>query len=152
MAVLFGTPPSSNSKFGSPVMTVRAEKSTRLPIRLPRRRPTFLETSVIGLHGLSRLLECLGDACSAVVRVCRNVELCRKNMRGASRKVDAINHTCSNCSNSVMICAGAPSVSHLRTLTHALMMSPSLYVKSSSLRIASPSTAILGRAGRGGDR
>jgi len=54
------------------------------------------------------------------------------------------------CSNSVMTCAGAASVSHLRTLTDALMISPSLYVKSSSLRIAQPSTAILGQMGRGG--
>ena len=41
MAILFGTPTSSSSKFGSPVMTVRAEKSTRLPIRLPCKRPSL---------------------------------------------------------------------------------------------------------------
>eukprot|EP00962_Isochrysis_galbana_P015940 scaffold4556_cov114-Isochrysis_galbana.AAC.6 len=36
-----GTPTSSMARFGSPVMTVRAEKSTRLPIRLPRTRPSL---------------------------------------------------------------------------------------------------------------
>jgi len=36
-----GTPTWSMPKFGSAVMTVRAEKSTRLPMRLPRNRPSF---------------------------------------------------------------------------------------------------------------
>jgi len=34
-----GTPSSSMPMLGSPVITVRAEKSTRLPMRLPRMRP-----------------------------------------------------------------------------------------------------------------
>ena len=53
--------------------------------------------------------------------------------------------TCRSCSWSVMTWAGAPSCSHRRTAILALRISPSLYVKSSSLRIAPPSTAILGR-------
>lgn len=36
-----GTPSSSMAMLGSPLMTVRAEKSTRLPIRLPRTRPSL---------------------------------------------------------------------------------------------------------------
>ena len=36
-----GTPSSSSIKFGSGVMTVRAEKSTRLPIKLPRILPAL---------------------------------------------------------------------------------------------------------------
>ncbi len=38
-AMLHGTPSSSMAMLGSPDMTVRAEKSTRLPIRLPLTRP-----------------------------------------------------------------------------------------------------------------
>ena len=40
-AMLRGTPTWSMRRFGSGVMTVRAEKSTRLPIRLPRMRPSL---------------------------------------------------------------------------------------------------------------
>ena len=40
-AILRGTPTSSKLKFGSGVITVRAEKSTRFPIKFPRRRPSF---------------------------------------------------------------------------------------------------------------
>ena len=38
-AILSGTPSSLMDKLGSGVMTERAEKSTRLPMRLPRTRP-----------------------------------------------------------------------------------------------------------------
>lgn len=38
-AMLQGTPNSSMAMLGSPEMTVRAEKSTRLPMRLPRTLP-----------------------------------------------------------------------------------------------------------------
>ena len=41
IAIFSGTPSSSMSMLGSGVMTLRAEKSTRLPIRLPRMRPSF---------------------------------------------------------------------------------------------------------------
>jgi hypothetical protein len=50
----------------------------------------------------------------------------------------------------MMTWAGAPSCSHRRTFADALMISPSLYVRSSSDRIVPPSTAILGRTGGGG--
>jgi len=40
-AMVRGTPTWSIRRFGSGVMTVRAEKSTRFPIRLPRIRPSF---------------------------------------------------------------------------------------------------------------
>ena len=39
--ILIGTPTSSISKLGSAVITVRAEKFTRLPIMLPRNNPSF---------------------------------------------------------------------------------------------------------------
>ena len=41
MAMRRGTPSSSMLMLGSGVMTVRAEKSTRLPMRLPRMRPSL---------------------------------------------------------------------------------------------------------------
>ena len=53
--------------FGSPEMTVRAEKSTRLPIRLPLTRPSFPFSlwliDLMGLHkGASLLMLLLGNA------------------------------------------------------------------------------------------
>ena len=52
VAMLQGTPSWSMSITESPVMTVRAEKSTRLPIRLPRTRPSFpLRRSEMDLIG-----------------------------------------------------------------------------------------------------
>ena len=52
-AMLHGTPSSSMPMLGSPVMTVRAEKSTRLPIRLPRMRPSLpLSRWLMDLMGL----------------------------------------------------------------------------------------------------
>src|ERR1700679_1201057 len=49
-----------------------------------------LGTSTNGLHGSPGLLECPGNACNVVVHACHNMELYRKNVRGASREVDAI--------------------------------------------------------------
>jgi len=49
-----------------------------------------------------------------------------------------------------MTCAGAPSSSNLRKLELARMISASLYVRSSSPRMAPPSTEIEGRTGMGG--
>ena len=41
IAISSGTPSSSRSMFASGVITERAEKSTRLPIKLPRTRPVL---------------------------------------------------------------------------------------------------------------
>lgn len=41
IAIDFGTPNWSSSRLGSGVMTVHAEKSTLLPIRLPLSRPSL---------------------------------------------------------------------------------------------------------------
>jgi hypothetical protein len=55
-AILHGTPNSSILMFGSGVITVRAEKSTRFPIRLPLIRPSFaLSLLHIDLMGLPDL-------------------------------------------------------------------------------------------------
>jgi hypothetical protein len=59
---LLGTPTSSSSRLGSPVMTVRAEKSTRFPIKLPRRRPSFsFRRGTNSLYGVTRFLQRLRD-------------------------------------------------------------------------------------------
>ena len=70
IAILLGTPTSSNSRFGSPVMTVRAEKSTRFPIKL--RRPfLFLETSLDAVQTFADF----ADSSDKVVRVSSDMEL-----------------------------------------------------------------------------
>lgn len=55
-AILQGTPSSSILIFGSGVITVRAEKSTLFPIKLPLIRPSFalslLQIDLIGLPDL----------------------------------------------------------------------------------------------------
>ena len=52
-AIERGTPTSSMARLGSGVITVRAEKSTRLPIRLPRMRPSLpLSRCEMDLSGL----------------------------------------------------------------------------------------------------
>lgn len=55
-AILHGTPNSSMLMVGSGVITVRAEKSTRFPIKFPLIRPSFalslLHIDLIGLPDL----------------------------------------------------------------------------------------------------
>ena len=96
----------------------------------------------------SGLLKSLWNACNIVIHVGGNVELNFSDECRIQGRNDV--QTWRSCSNSVMTCAGAPSCSHLRTFAEALMISPSLYVRSSSLLIVPPSTAILGRTGGGG--
>ena len=104
-----------------------------------------LQPRADSFNGPSGLLQRLRDAGDVVVHVRRNVELPTLINLSCSEECGRGRRTWSSCSNSVIICAGEPSCSLLRTLAEALMISPSLYVKSSSLRIAPPSTAILGR-------
>ena len=64
-AMLHGTPSSSMAMLGSPDMTVRAEKSTRLPIRLPLTRPDLpLRRWPIDSNGLP---ERCTTACSVII-------------------------------------------------------------------------------------
>ena len=50
--MLHGTPSSWMLMLGSGVITVRAEKSTRLPMRLPRMRPSLaFRRAVMDLMG-----------------------------------------------------------------------------------------------------
>ena len=55
-AIFSGIPSSRIDKFGSGVMTERAEKSTRFPIKFPLTRPPFpLRRSIIDFSGLPDL-------------------------------------------------------------------------------------------------
>mmetsp|Transcript_524 Transcript_524/g.1445 ORF Transcript_524/g.1445 Transcript_524/m.1445 type:complete len:264 (-) Transcript_524:476-1267(-) len=110
-----GTPTCSIERLGSGVMTVRAEKSTRFPIRLPRTRPCFpFSRSEIALSGRPDLVV----AC-----------------RGTSGELLVISVAwwyCSRRANSAMMCEGAPFCSLTLSIVFALMMSASLCVMSSS--------------------
>ena len=131
-AILLGTPTSSRLRFGSPVMTVRAEKSTRLPMRFPRRRPSFpFKRARIDFTGRPVFFWSAWG------------------WPAISLSIYVATWNCSNCSNSWTIWAGAPSCSQCRTFELALMISASLCVKSSSPRHL-PSLLILGRTGGGG--
>lgn len=84
-AMLHGTPSSSMSIRASPVMTERAEKSTRLPMRLPRMRPCLplrrwlkdltgrLErlTLARGMPGLPLSMSVMTACCSSSTYSCR---------------------------------------------------------------------------------
>ena len=65
-AMLHGTPSWSTDRLGSGVMTERAEKSTRLPIRLPRMRP-FLPFSRSEMDLMGRPLRIVARGCPATV-------------------------------------------------------------------------------------
>ena len=65
-AIDHGTPSSSSARFGSPEMTVRAEKSTRLPIRFPRTRPS-LPLSRCEIDLIGRPDRCAATGCPGLV-------------------------------------------------------------------------------------
>jgi len=65
-AIDHGTPSSSSAMLGSPEMTVRAEKSTRLPIRLPRTRPS-LPLSRWEIDLIARPDRCVATGCPGFV-------------------------------------------------------------------------------------
>lgn len=159
MAIDKGTPTSSRLILGSGVMTVRAEKSTRLPIKFPLTRPSFPRSRWL------RVLRGLPERCMAwmnvkkrgkweiihelkehkKVRLCILLEkiikkiLCQiwKRTCGCpgnwlSMKVAIWN--CNNWANSLITWAGAPFSSCFFRFWLALIMSANLYVRSSSPR------------------
>mmetsp|Transcript_11636 Transcript_11636/g.39766 ORF Transcript_11636/g.39766 Transcript_11636/m.39766 type:complete len:366 (-) Transcript_11636:99-1196(-) len=112
-----GTPTWSMARFGSGVMTVRAEKSTRLPMRLPRMRPCLpLRRSEMAFTGRPDL--------SVAWRGTRG-ELLVMRVAWWYWRIFA---------NSATMCMGAERCSFSRSAAFALMMSASLCVRSSSLR------------------
>ena len=130
-AIAHGTPSSSSARFGSPVMTVRAEKSTRFPIRFPRTRPSFpLSLCAIDLIGLP--LRCVADGSP-----------------GSELSMYPVTCIWRSRQNSAMMCCGAPPSSCFCSRMLALMISLSWCVRSSS-DLALASIATLGRTGGGG--
>mmetsp|Transcript_45128 Transcript_45128/g.134766 ORF Transcript_45128/g.134766 Transcript_45128/m.134766 type:complete len:314 (+) Transcript_45128:3340-4281(+) len=126
-----GTPSSSMPMLGSPVMTVRAEKSTRLPMRLPRMRPSL---------DLSRwLIDLIGrpDFCML------------GGWPGSVLSKYVVMWYCTSWLNSLMMCCGAPDWSWRRSWLLARVISASLCVRSSSHR-ALESIITAGRTGGGG--
>mmetsp|Transcript_14393 Transcript_14393/g.39003 ORF Transcript_14393/g.39003 Transcript_14393/m.39003 type:complete len:214 (-) Transcript_14393:694-1335(-) len=126
-----GTPSSSMPMLGSPVMTVRAEKSTRLPMRLPRMRPSLpLRRCEMDLMG--RPLFCMLGGTPGMVL-----------------SMYVVMWYCTSCAKSLMMCWGAPFCSCLRSELLARMISASLCVRSSS-HLAELSIITDGRTGGGG--
>uniref|UniRef100_A0A6B0V505 Putative secreted protein n=1 Tax=Ixodes ricinus TaxID=34613 RepID=A0A6B0V505_IXORI len=130
-AIERGTPTSLMRKLGSGVMTVRAEKSTRLPIRLPRMRPSLLfSRCLIDLSGRPDFCIALGSP-------------------GISLSTSVATWNWSILSVSAMMWAAAPLCSLRISSLLALTMSASLWVKSSWLR-AEPNMTTAGRTASGG--
>mmetsp|Transcript_5070 Transcript_5070/g.20351 ORF Transcript_5070/g.20351 Transcript_5070/m.20351 type:complete len:219 (-) Transcript_5070:623-1279(-) len=126
-----GTPSSSSIRLGSGVITVRAEKSTRLPIKLPRIRPAFpLSRSEMDLIGRP-------DRVSA------------RGMPATVLSMNVMMWYCSSSVNSPMTCCGAPFCSCRCKFLFVRTISISFTVRSSSERVDA-SNATEGRTGCGG--
>mmetsp|Transcript_18841 Transcript_18841/g.58615 ORF Transcript_18841/g.58615 Transcript_18841/m.58615 type:complete len:202 (+) Transcript_18841:923-1528(+) len=128
--MLTGTPTSSIEMLGSAVMTVRALKSTRLPIRLPRMRPS-LPFRRWQMDLMGRPERCVATGTPGTVL-----------------SMYVITWYCTSFVYSARMCAGAPSWSCDTSLALARTISLSLCVRSSSER--APSMATEGRTGGGG--
>ena len=130
-AMLHGTPSSSSIKLGSGVMTVRAEKSTRFPIRFPRMRPFFpLRRSEMLLIG-------------------RPLRVSARGIPATVLSMNVMMWYCSSSVNSPMTCCGAPFCSCRSRFLFVRTISMSFTVKSSSDRVDA-SNATEGRTGCGG--
>lgn len=112
-AIDLGTPTWSIWRLGSGVMTVRAEKSTRFPIKFPRIRPSFpLRRALIAFNGFP-------DFCMAL------------GMPGISLSTKVATWNCNILTFSDKTWAAAPAISLRASSLLDLMMSASLWVKSS---------------------
>ena len=126
-----GTPTWSMRRFGSGVITARAEKSTRFPIRLPRIRPSLLfSLCLIDFNGRPLLCTALGSP-------------------GRSLSLNVATWYCSILMSSAMMCEADPFCSLRISWLLALTMSASLCVRSSWHR-ALPCITTEGRTGSGG--
>mmetsp|Transcript_78392 Transcript_78392/g.189229 ORF Transcript_78392/g.189229 Transcript_78392/m.189229 type:complete len:227 (+) Transcript_78392:3013-3693(+) len=120
------------ARLGSGVITVRAEKSTRLPIRLPRMRPSLpLSRCEIDLSG-------------------RPVRVVAGSCPGMRLSMNVARWYWSSLASCSWMWLGAPFFSCSRSALLARMMSMSLTVRSSSPRPPVPSIRIDGRTWGGG--
>ena len=107
-----------------------------------------LQLSMNRLDWTTWLLKSLWNSSNVIIHISCDMELyevCKIHSNRYGRYI-----TCKSCLSSVITCDRAPSFSHQQMLTEALMISPNLWAKSSSLLIALPSTAMLGCTGRRG--
>lgn len=147
-AILLGTPTWSIRKLGSGVMTVRAEKSTRLPIKLPRILPSFpFRRALIDFSGFPDFciaLKCFGWNFS-VTRI-KGFYLGKPGMSLSTR---VATWNCSIFTFSTRICVAAPDASFFSNSALIFMISANLWVKSSWFR-AEPFITTAGLTGSGG--
>mmetsp|Transcript_60051 Transcript_60051/g.190767 ORF Transcript_60051/g.190767 Transcript_60051/m.190767 type:complete len:328 (-) Transcript_60051:474-1457(-) len=130
-AIDHGTPSWSMEMLGSAVITVRAEKSTRFPIRFPRIRPS-LDLSRWEIDLIGRPERCSDCGCPAIVL----------------SKYVAMWY-CRSCSYSCVTCTPTPAASLALSMLLVRMISASLCVRSSSDR-AVESIITPGRTAPGG--
>ena len=132
IATLLGTPTWWIPKLGSAVMTVRAEKSTRFPIKLPRIRPSLALSLWLNVFR-GRPLRCVTCGIPRNSLFMKAAQLC-----------------CSACSNCSTMMLGSPFfMAVLRAMLHLTMLT-SWCVKSSSDELAPPPITTEGRTWRGG--
>ena len=131
MATSSGTPTAYSGRLGSGEMTVRAEKSTRLPLRLPRKRP------------------CLPLRRWHSPRMGR-LDLTAGGSPGRSPLMSAATCTCRKSQFSATILDDAPLASASRSDVFMEMISCSLTVRSSSLEPPPASMGTDGRIATGG--
>ena len=105
-AMLLGTPTWSTDRFGSAVITVRAEKSTRFPIRFPRMRPSLpLSRCLIVFRGFPPL--CFS---------------CTPSLALASLSKSALTLYCNNSSNWETMWGASPALHNCSSVLLALTM------------------------------
>mmetsp|Transcript_12103 Transcript_12103/g.35974 ORF Transcript_12103/g.35974 Transcript_12103/m.35974 type:complete len:210 (-) Transcript_12103:668-1297(-) len=129
-----GTPTWSTDRFGSAVMTVRAEKSTRLPMRLPRRRPS------LPLRRWRMVLRGLPPRCFS----------CTPSLAFASLSKSALTLYWSSSSNWDTMWGASPAVTSCSSVRLALTTLTSWCVRSSSERWFESPSATDGRTWGGG--
>mmetsp|Transcript_13850 Transcript_13850/g.33183 ORF Transcript_13850/g.33183 Transcript_13850/m.33183 type:complete len:279 (-) Transcript_13850:980-1816(-) len=132
LAMCMGTPTSSMRRLGSGEITVRPEKSTRLPLRLPRKRP------------------CLPfRRCTKPRRGLPGPWYCRLRP-GSSLLIYMAHWICRKSQFSIRLVMARPFSSPWRSTLFTSMIWMSFMVMSSSLDPATPSISTLGRMHTGG--
>mmetsp|Transcript_38185 Transcript_38185/g.85240 ORF Transcript_38185/g.85240 Transcript_38185/m.85240 type:complete len:202 (-) Transcript_38185:74-679(-) len=92
LATLLGTPTSSRLRLGSAVMTVRAEKSTRLPMRFWRMRPSLplIRWAMVFKRRPDRCVSCTPEeplSKKLATRICRIRSVCSVMWAGSPRAI-----------------------------------------------------------------
>ena len=129
-----GTHTSSIPRLGSGEITVRPEKSTRLPERLPRKRPVFPFSRCANAR-IDRFCACHSARTEGTLGPLMYSAHC----------------SCKNSQSSITLCTNAlPPPIALRMMLFVVMMSVSFTVRSSSFEPIALSVITDGRIGTGG--